>query len=391
MAARSSCAAGAMLVATFISLAHGEAYIPDSDAVVLERLAAAPAMRQLEPLRSAVRRNPHDMTSALQLAQGYLAIGRETSDPRFISYAQATLAPWLQANPPAAVLVLQATALQSSHRFDEALALLDRALALEPRNAQAWLTKATLLQVQGDFDNARAACQRLLQSADHTIALTCRASVDSLTGRLDQSYQALQRVAHASPEGSADLSAWILGQLAEMAVRLGSFAAAEQHFRGALRRTPRDSYLQAAYADLLLLQDRNKDAIELLRDGASQDVLLLRLAIAARRAGAADASHWAQVFDARRRATRPDDNPHLREHARFLLDVADQPQAAVLLARKNWEIQREPADVALYLRAARRAGSATDEEMVRAWVAEVGYEDRTLAKEKGTASAGIVE
>jgi hypothetical protein len=38
------------------------------------------------------------------------------------------LNPWLQRNDPSAdVLVLSATALQSSHRFAEALQLLDRA------------------------------------------------------------------------------------------------------------------------------------------------------------------------------------------------------------------------------------------------------------------------
>lgn len=359
--------------------ARSAPYIPTSDSAVLEHVPAVLATRQLEPLRAGVKAHPEDLQSAVELARGYLRIGRETSDPRFISYAQATLSHWLQQpNPPPAVLVLAATAMQSSHRFDDALLLLDRALASEPNNAQASLTKATVLQVRGRFAEARQACQRLFQLADYTIALTCVASVDSLTGRLNASYAKLLQVAQGTPTLEQDTRSWVLGQLAEMAVRTGNYAAAEKHFSAGLQLAPADAYLQAAYADLLLLMGRNREVIALLKGGEAQDVLLLRLAIAGKRGKAADAARWAQSFDARRRASRADDNPHLREHARFLLEVLDKPSEALLVAAKNWQVQRESADVQLYLRAARRAGSQKDEQLVREWMRATGYEDRTL-------------
>jgi tetratricopeptide (TPR) repeat protein len=374
----------------FSCLVWGEPYVPREDAVVLERLPAAPAARALQPLRRALQDDSTDLRSALQLAQGYLEIGRETSDPRFVSYAQAVIAPWMQQRmPPAAILVLQATALQNTHHFDEAIALLDRALVLEPDNAQAWLTKATLAQVAGDFDTARSSCRQLLQRSSKTIALTCLMSVESLTGKLAPSYQTLQRVAAADATHSA-LGAWIVGQLAEMAVRLGDFAAAERHFESALQLDSSDVYLQAAYADLLLLQNRNADVIHFLRQHESHDVLLLRLAIAAHRTAAPEARRWAELFDARRRATRPDDNPHLREHARFILEVIGQPTEALILARRNWLSQREPADVQLYARAARAAGSSADTRILQEWIEQTKYEDRTLQPNfRATAHASL--
>jgi len=381
-------AAGAALLIFLVAvvlaspLAHGEPYIPKNDAVVLERLPAGSATRQLEPLRRAVQRNPQDLRATLQLAQGYLQIGRETSDPRFNSYAQAALAPWMQQpDPPAPVLVLEATALQSLHRFDESLALLDRALAMDPGNAQALLTKANLLQLKGDFNSARSACRRLALSAEPSAAYICMASVDSMTGRLESSYRALQRMARGSADADPALMAWMRGQLGEMAVRLGERRAAQTHFEEALELTPDDPYLLAVYADLLLLEGRHQAVIELLRDRASSDALLLRLAIAAHRAGDAEAARWSELFDARRRATRPDVNPHLREHARFALDVLDQPQRALALARSNWENQREPADVRLYWRAARLAGAVEDERRLQAWMRATAYEDSTLLAE----------
>jgi hypothetical protein len=68
----------------------------------------------------------------------------------------------------------------------------------------------------------------------------------------------------------------------------------------------------------------------------------------------------------------------LREHARFELDVLDRPQQALILARKNWAVQREAADVVLYVRAARAAAAPADERSVLDWIREVGYEDATL-------------
>ncbi|MGH8177769.1 MAG: tetratricopeptide repeat protein [Steroidobacter sp.] len=369
----------ALLLALFATHAQSEPYVPDNEAVVLERLPAGNATRQLDPLRRKLKDEPRDVLSAMQLAQGYLQIGRETSDPRFVSYAQATLSPWMQRdNPPAAVLVLSATALQSSHRFEEALTLLDRALAIDSRNAQAWLTKATLLQVRGDFPAARAACQRLLQTADQLIALTCISSVDSLNGQLEPSYRALARVSSAFNGADAGLQSWVLGQLAEMAVRLRDFAAAEKYLRAALRASPEDAWLKGAHADLLLLESRDAEVIDLLAGSESQDILLLRLAIAGKRLGAANASRWAQMFDARRRAARRDDSSHLREHARFLLEVRNAPAEALQVARENWRVQREPADVRVYLQSALRAREPQAAAAVSEWIRETGYEDRTL-------------
>src|SRR5579859_2615674 len=188
-----------MVLGLLVSLSWREAvavpHIPPSEATVLEHVPAAAATQRLEPLRARVASNPHDLRSVLALARGYLEIGRTNADPRFVSYAQATLTPWLSGpHPDPVALTVAATALQYLHRFDEALTLLDRALAADNFNGQAWLTKATILQVQGRFEAARQACRPLIQISGHLIALTCLTSVNSLTGELDASYRALSSV-----------------------------------------------------------------------------------------------------------------------------------------------------------------------------------------------------
>jgi tetratricopeptide (TPR) repeat protein len=360
--------------------ARAEPYLPTADDTVLERVPAATETRELEPLRQRLIASPADLPTALQLATGYLKIGRETADPRFTSYAEATIAPWLKSpTPPPEVLVLSATALQSTHQFDAALTALDRALQADPTNAQAWLTKATVLQVQGKFAAARQACGKLLRSAGQVVAVSCIANVNGLSGRLAESYQSLQRLSPATA-ASAELRSWIEGQLGEMAIRLGNLPAAERHFLAALESAPGDVYLKAAYADLLLAQNRDAEVITLLEGNEQQDVLLLRLAIAGKRSQQPAARQWADSFEARYQAAqRSGDTSHLREYARFLLEVRGDAQGALEVARQNWQVQREPADILVYLKAAHASQSPNAAAEVLAWIQETGYEDQALA------------
>jgi tetratricopeptide (TPR) repeat protein len=348
---------------------------------VLERVPAAAATRALAPLRRALAANPHDLETAIELARGYLDLGRRNADPRFISYAQATLAPWLrQGQPPSRALVLEATALQTLHRFDAALTLLDRALNAQPGDGQAWLTRATILQVQGRLAEARQSCARLVQTADQLVAIACLAGVNGLNGRLAASYGSLRAVFTDDPRLPLPIRAWILGLLGEMAERQGETAQAETYFRAALRANTGDSFLKAAYADFLLAQRREHEVIALLRDSEAQDILLLRLAIAGQRTGLPEAGRWADIFEARFRAARRDgDYTHLREQARFLLEIRHEPAGALALAEENWNVEREPADAWIYLAAARAAKAAHAQTVVRNWLRETRLEDARLA------------
>jgi tetratricopeptide (TPR) repeat protein len=375
--ARALCTCIAALLST---TAFATPRIPVNDSVVLEQIPAAAATRSLEPLRRRLGAQPQDLPSVVALAQGYLDIGRTTADPRFVSYAESTLSPWLKrANPSPAVLVLAAAVCQYLHRFDEALALLDRALLADPQNGQAWLTKATILQVQGHFDSALTACRPLVRTSGQLVALTCITSINSLTGKLDASYAALQRVFVDDPRLPTGVRVWIREELADMAARAGNIGAAKSYLLAALQVAPQDPYAKAAYADLLLREGRDAEVVKLLRQDEAQDNLLLRLALAGSRLPGMDGPRWSDAFQARYEAARRDgDFTHLREQARFVLEVRGDAHAALRLAARNWQAQREPADVSLYWQAASRAGDPQAIGEIRSWIHETGYEDRTL-------------
>jgi tetratricopeptide (TPR) repeat protein len=361
-------------------IARAAPYIPPSDSAILETVPAAAATRKLAAVRARVSEHPEDQQSALALAQGYLDIGRTNADPRFVSYAEATLTSWLKReHPDPAVLTLDATALQYLHRFDEALHRLDQALLMQPYNGQAWLTKATILQLQGHFAEARQACRRLIQTSGQVVALTCLTGVNSLTGKLEPSYAALRSVFTNDPRLGGAVRVWILDQLADMAQRSGDDLAAEGYFLSALHADAADGYTKAEYADLLLRQSRASEVLRLLQGDEQQDNLLLRLAIAATRLGTDQAPRLGNEFQARYAAARRDgDMTHLREQARFLLEVRGNATAALEIALRNWEIQREPADIRVYWKAAAVARRTPELQRLRDWIQQTHYEDAVL-------------
>src|SRR5437016_80022 len=101
-------------------------FTPSDDHQVLERLPVKTSTAELRMLRRAraeLANDPENLQASLRLARDYINKSRAESDPRYLGYAQATLAPWWDSpEPPTEVLVLRATIRQSNHDFDNALA-----------------------------------------------------------------------------------------------------------------------------------------------------------------------------------------------------------------------------------------------------------------------------
>ncbi|HWW70645.1 MAG TPA: hypothetical protein VN089_11940, partial [Duganella sp.] len=285
---------------------------------------------------------------------------------------------WAQAAPPPQVRLLRATLLQSTHQFGPALADLKGVLAAQPDNAQAWLTQATVQTVQGDYAGATASCAHLSSLAMELITVTCIANVGTVTGRNAKSEQLLDLTLERSANAPAELREWALTLLAEMAQRRGDATVAEARYQRALAMAPSDSYLLGAYADFLLEQKRSGEVLTLLRDQTRIDALLLRRALALKQQGGqekaltVDIKELAARFDA---AARRGDTVHQREQARFELLLRGDAKTALALARKNWAVQREPADIRIYLEAALGAREAGAAKPVIDWVTRHRIED----------------
>jgi predicted Zn-dependent protease len=326
--------------------------------------------------------------TAAELAQRYLERARSTRELRYFARAEALVQPWAKrADARAATLRVQADILQNRHEFAGAMELLDRAIAVDSRDAGARLMRASVKMVQGRVHEARSDCAAVLASGESAAGTICLAQVLGSTGglaRADALLKALllreSRVPAADASLSQPMRGWALGLLADFASRAGDEASAETWLRAALEAVPENEGVRSALSDLLLARGALQEAMTVV-DLPSPAVGLL-----ARRAHAqvllrdrAVSDTHAQIDALLALASRRGDPPHLREEALIALNVDRDAGRALELARANFAVQRETIDVRLLVRAARAAGDLAALREVASWVRETGFEDRELA------------
>jgi len=372
MCPRLLCLGLVLLSLSGAGVTHATPWRPSSDNEVIETLPLQSAARQQDRrLRQALARRPQDAALALQAAQTYLDQAHQLGDARFAGLALGVLSAWDSNSPesaarpvPTEVLVSKATVLQYLHDFDGARALLTRALKQTPRHAQAWITLATVHRVQGRYAESDRACAQVTASGAALYGEACLAENQSLRGQQAPARlrfkQLLASPAAQGPAGSGQRQ-WLWTSLAELEERAGRPDAAEAAWQRALAEGA-NGYVRMGWADFLLRQQRPREVLALLADGAAvptdaePDASLLRLAVAATQAGDPRAAAW-QTEQARRFAAstaRPEAaRTHAREQALFALLVAKQPERALSLAQDNLRQQREPVDLLILADAAR--------------------------------------
>ena len=358
-------------------------YIPKSDAQVLEKLPFRPndpIAREMAKARAELQRNPRNLEVAVALARRYYGLVAEEGDPRYLGYAQAALAPWWSMpEPPIDVQVLRASLGQFRHDFPGSLDDLGKVLARDPAQGQARALRATIEIVQAHYAEARADCQALKGVTTDLIEIACEAMVDGLTGSAGPAYDRLNLAYHSHPEATPDEKLWVLLRLAEMAQRLGRPEAAENHFKEALALNITDTFLLAAYADFLLLQNRPAEVDAMLKDKIRSDTLLLRLVLAERILKSPNAKQSEDTLAARYAAAQlRGDTVHQQEEAQFELKVRQDPKKALALARENWKVQLEPRDARIYMEAALALKDPAAAEPVLRWLEQSHIEDRVL-------------
>lgn len=369
----------ALITSTSCLAAQETPYTPARDDIVLQTVPSRtdPRVRSFDALRSDLEQHPDDAARAVTLARAYTEYAQGTGDARYLGRAEAVIAPWLARQPTAIpVVLLHATILQSRHFFTEARGLLQEIVRRDPENTQAWLTLATVAQVQADMVGARRACAHLLGSSNALIPGGCLSSLSTVDGHADAAWKTLQVLAPQLRAAPPAEQSWIHAVMADTAITRSDPASAEEHFRAALQATPGDNFVLADYADFLLDEKRPAEALELVKDYSTSDTSFLRqvfaeLALDLPQAQADKeemARRWAAID---RRGTRT----YGREEAMFALHAEHDATRALTLAQENWKVQRAPKDARILLEAALAANQAAAAQPVLELLAQTHLED----------------
>ncbi len=358
-------------------------FTPQTDTQVLERVPARqtdPAARELQALRQTWRAQPQNLSAATALAWRYQAEVAATGDPRYMGYIQATLQPWWAlVDPPAEVRVLRAVVLQFDHQFEPALLDLAAVLKTQPDHAQALAWQLAIQMVLANYPAAKVSCDRLAPLVSNLLGAACKAQVQAMTGQAQSAAQSLRSALNVAGPSDAAERLWSLTRLAELEAHRGDKPAALAAFEQALALGQEDVYLQAAYADFLLDEGRAADVVAQLKDRSRADVLLLRLALAAKAAGDARSTQASRELQARFDAARlRGDTSHRKEESRYALALQGDIKRALKLASDNWAEQREPADARTLLEAALAARDVAAAQPVLQWLRESGFDSALL-------------
>ena len=236
--------AAALLCCALPPMFAAAPYRPADDDIVLERLPDRPPTPLAD--RAALTAD-----AATRLARTYIQRARSSGDPRQLGYAHGVLQAWWKTaatEVPDPVLLLRATLKQARHDFDGALDDLDALLGRSPDHAQGWLTRATVLRVQGRYPEALSACQQLEALAEPFVFQLCTAAIRGLHGEREAAARSMFELANAVNQQPATLAAWYYAERADLEVRAGRLQQAGLLYQHALQAHPEDLDLRAAYA-----------------------------------------------------------------------------------------------------------------------------------------------
>jgi thioredoxin-like negative regulator of GroEL len=350
----------------------------DPDQVLLEMPARA-ELGELRAADGAYRAAPSDPRCLQRLVAAQLDAGRRYADPRYFGQAEALLANWRNTGPgssPIGFDIAWADIQQHRHDYTGARTTLDAVLRRNPDNVQAHLMRAQLGLAEGRLQEARSDCAALAREG--ALGLGCLAQVIGMSGNLARAEELLD---HALASGGRGPTAsWLLSARADMAARSAD-PRSIHWLEQALAADPTDQYARLALADSLIDAGRLEAAQETATSGPRSDGALLRLAIIAahRLPGSAASDPAALELQARHaEAEARGERVHLRDLARFRLEVLHDVPGALTAARENFAAQRETWDARILLQAAHAAGDRAAAHAVVEWRHATGFEDRTL-------------
>lgn len=365
--------AGALAIVVLASLLAPATEVTRSgltDSTVVARLqrAQAPLSAALVSAMQASRAAPGNAALARDAARLMIDEGRDLGDSRLVGAASGLLRPFVDQGDPE-TLYLSATARQYQHDFNGALALLDRAIAADPRGINARLSRATIYTVLGRLDEALVDC-KTLSDLRPDVGFLCQSTALLLTDQAPAVASRLEQIL-AQPGLLPDtLRPWATGLQGEIAALQGDDAAALTFFNAVIAADPSVIRERLLAADALLRLDDPQGVIDVLAAAPAVDGVLLRRILALRALGDPAAAAPLETELARRVQLNLDLGltSHAREDGLYFLLIANDPVAALERAQANWALQHEIEDARLLIDAAIGAGQPAAAAPVADWI-----------------------
>ena len=247
------------------------------------------AQRAVEYYREQIRRKPDVVKNYVELAQLFLQEARVTGNHHeYIENAQHLLEEALRREPHnAEAMITKASLLMTLHRFQRAKDLAEKVVAMSPYHAFSYGVLCDALVELGEYDEAVRACDRMLEIRPDLRSYSRASYHRELHGDVQGARAAMMMAANAGVWGQEN-RAWALYNLGNLYLHDGEIDTAEFIYNGILEERPGYAYALSGLAQVHLARGENQKAIQLLsnaRESTPDHEFLEQLADAYRAEG----------------------------------------------------------------------------------------------------------
>ena len=211
-----------------------------------------------------LRRRPRDAGAYLRLGDAYVQKARATGDMSYLDLAAESLRQSLAIAPTNAGAVRHlAHVFASRHDFPAAVSQALQALALDPRDGDAWGVLGDAYLELGLYDRAREAYDAMIRLKGNLASHARMSGLESVRGNPRGSIDQLRRAIASGRSASQprESIAWAEWQLGAEHFAIGEVAAAEAQFEAALHTFPGYYRALAGLAQVRVAQGRHGDAV----------------------------------------------------------------------------------------------------------------------------------
>jgi len=223
---------------------------------------------EVRRLQDQIRAGRNPDTSIERLGWAFVSKARESFDPGFYKLAEQCALALDQRQPHCAeALLLRGHVLHNLHKFKEAEVAARELISKRSLPFDFGLLSDALME-QGKLEEAIDACQKMIDLRPDLHSYARGAHLRWLKGDLKGAEKLMRLAGDAASPRDADSAAWVFTRLAGYQFQIGPGAEATQSCDAALEFRPDYPPALLLKGRLLLAEDENEKACELLRRAA---------------------------------------------------------------------------------------------------------------------------